>query len=311
MTKGSFITKKEIKKMLSKRDKNTCKNDYGHVFILAGSVGMTGAAVLASQAAMRIGAGLVTLGIPESLNSIVEMKLTEVMTLPLPQTKEGNVDKNAYNKILQFIEKRKVSSLIVGPGLSCGQQTVRLVKKIIQNIELPCILDADGINALEGQTQYSTSVFNRTQTWQIPELNKAKATIIMTPHPGELGRLINESSRNIQKDRIRYATRFAQKNDVIVVLKGYQTIITNGIRTFVNPTGNPGMATAGCGDVLTGMIGGLINQVEGKNLLKAAILGVYLHGLAGDLAARDKTEPGLIATDILERIPQAIKKVNK
>jgi len=311
MAKESFITKKEIKKMLSKRRKNSCKNDYGHIFILAGSVGMTGAAVLASQAAMRIGAGLVTLGIPESLNEIVDVKLTEVMTLPLPETKEGNVDKSAYNKIFQFIEKRKVASLIVGPGLSCGQQTVKLVKKIIQNIELPCVLDADGINALRKQPQHSTSVFNRTQTWQIPELNKAKANIIMTPHPGELGRLINESPRSIQKDRIKYATCFAKENEVIVALKGYQTIITDGSKIFVNPTGNPGMATAGCGDVLTGMIGGLINQVEGKNLLKATISGVYLHGLAGDMAVRDKTEMGLIATDVLEKIPEAIKKVNR
>lgn len=303
MLKASLVTKQEMKKLLGTRRKDSCKNDYGHIFVLAGSPGMTGAATLASQAVMRVGAGLVTLGIPKTLNPILEVKLTEVMTLPLPETEDGKVSKNAYDEIIQFLDKRRVSTLIIGPGLSTSEETMQLVKKIIENVELPCVLDADGINAFKEESG------TRENKWQIPELKTAKSKLVITPHPGELGRLINESVQNIQQDRVKYATSFAKENGVIVVLKGYQTVITNGIQVFINPTGNPGMATAGCGDVLAGIIGGLIAQLKDKSLLETAKLGVYLHGLAGDLAAQDKTEMGLIASDVLENIPLAIKKL--
>ncbi|MFH1239347.1 MAG: NAD(P)H-hydrate dehydratase [bacterium] len=301
--KESLVSRNEMKKLLPTRRKETFKNDYGHILVLAGSPGMTGAAVLACQAAMRAGAGLVTLGIPASLNPILEVKLTEVMTLPLAETGEGKLAEKAVEKIFQFIEQRKVSTLIIGPGLSTAEETCLLVKEIIRDIQLPCVLDADGLNAFKDESA------RNEKRWTIPELKEAKARLILTPHPGELGRLINENPADIQEDRVKYAVNFAKENKTILVLKGYRTVITDGTNVFINPTGNPGMATAGCGDVLSGMIGGFIAQMGAESLLAATSLGVYLHGLAGDLAASEKTETALMAGDVLENIPAAIKKL--
>ncbi|MFH1784470.1 MAG: NAD(P)H-hydrate dehydratase [bacterium] len=309
MAKEKTTTRHYIKTIVTKRKKDTNKSHYGHVLVIAGSRGLSGAAVLASQASLRAGAGLVTLGVPEDLTATVEAKSTEVMTLPLEQTKNGSIDTNAYNVITRFIEQRKISTLVVGPGLSQDERTKRLVKKIIQTVELPCVLDADAINALTTPNIHGMHSLSRPKVLEIPELIKAKANIIITPHPGELGRLLGVSSRAIQQDRVRYALGFARSNGVVIVLKGHRTLITDGMSMFVNPTGNPGMATAGCGDVLAGIIAGLIAQVQGKSLLRAAVMGAYLHGMAADIAVKDKTEMGLIATDILNYMPRAMKKL--
>jgi ADP-dependent NAD(P)H-hydrate dehydratase / NAD(P)H-hydrate epimerase len=301
--KESLLTAGTMSKLIPKRPKDSFKSNYGHILVLAGSPGLTGAAALTCQAAMRAGAGLVTLGIPQSLNHILEIKLTEVMTLPLVQTEEGCLAEKAADRIFKFIEGKKVSALVIGPGLSTSTGTARLVKRIIGNIQLPCVLDADGINIFQENSG------TKGLRWKVDEIKESKARLILTPHPGELGRLINEMPRNIQRDRVKYAVNTARENGVIVVLKGYRSVITDGTKVFINPTGNPGMATAGCGDVLTGLIGSLISQLKDKNLLDAARLGVYLHGLAGDLAAGDKTEMSLIAGDIVENITKAIKKL--
>jgi NAD(P)H-hydrate epimerase len=295
----SMLTSSEIKEILPKRRKDAHKKDFGHVLILAGSCGMTGAAALTCQGALRVGAGLVTLGIPESLNNIMEVKITEAMTVPLPETEEKSLSSKGIGKILDFIERRKVDAVVIGPGLSTNRNTGKLVNEILYEVDLPCILDADGINLLVGQAS----------------LAKAKAKIIMTPHPGELGRLLGKKVEEVQKERIRYAFQFSKENNLICVLKGYQTVTARGEDVFINPLGNPGMASGGSGDVLSGMIGGLVGQLrlmdtEKKHgLLSAAIVGVYLHSLAGDLARREKGEMGLIASDIVEKIPEAIRNV--
>jgi len=248
---------------------------------------------------LRVGAGLVTLGIPESLNPIMEVKITEAMTLPLPETEEKSLSSNGLSEILDFIERRKVDVIVIGPGLSTNRNTGKLVKRILNKADMPCVLDADGINLLGDQTS----------------LSRAKAKVIITPHPGELARLLEKTAEEVQRERIGYASQLAIENDLICVLKGYQTVIARGGDIFVNPVGNPGMASGGSGDVLSGMIGGLIGQLrlmgmgERDSMLSAAIAGVYLHGLAGDLARREKGEMGLIASDIVEKIPEAVRKV--
>lgn len=298
-SRWNMITSSEIREILPKRRKDAHKKDFGHVLILAGSCGMTGAATLACQGALKVGAGLVTLGIPESLNVIMEVKITEAMTLPLPETEEKSLSAKGADEILDFIERRKVDVIVIGPGLSTNRSTGKLVKKILNKVSLPCILDADGINLLASEAT----------------LAKAKAKIIITPHPGELARLLGKKAEEIQRERIGCALRFSEENNLVCVLKGYQTVVTKGEDVFINPLGNPGMASGGSGDVLSGMIGGLVGQLrlmergEKNSLLSAAICGVYLHSLAGDLARREKGEMSLIASDIVEKIPQAIREV--
>jgi NAD(P)H-hydrate epimerase len=294
-----LLTKKFVRKLIPKRCPDTHKGNFGHVLILAGSRGMTGAAVLCANSALRCGAGLVTLGIPESQANIVASRvLPEVMTLPLKGTSQGTLSLSGFSKLKEHITSRKITALAVGPGLSTNPETKKLVKKILTDMDLPVVLDADGINALE-------------KDWI---LKKHKAKIIITPHPGELGRLTKFSAGDIQKNREKFTRKFARDNKLLCVLKGHRTVITDGKKSYINTTGNPGMATGGSGDVLAGMIASLTNQVRSRNskaLLDSAIAGVYLHGLAGDMAAKEKTEIGMIAGDIIEKIPGAIKSVTK
>ncbi|MDI6640869.1 MAG: NAD(P)H-hydrate dehydratase [Elusimicrobiota bacterium] len=304
--KFTRITKKLVKKLIAKRKSNSHKYNYGHVLILAGSRGLTGAAVLCANACIRSGAGLVTLGVPKSQQGIVAKKiLPEIMTLPLKETMQRTISVNAFSEIKNFIHKRKVDVIAIGPGLSTNNSTKKLVKKLVKVIRfIPIILDADGLNAINES-----------------DLKISSHNIIATPHPGELSRITGISTKEIQRRRLEITKKFAKINNIICILKGYQTVINNGDEVFVNTTGNPGMATAGCGDVLTGMISAFIEQVNPthhperhrknlkEKLLNASIVSVYLHGLAGDIAAKEKTEISLIATDIIEKIPEALKSV--
>lgn len=279
------------------------KGSYGRVFVLAGSTGMTGAAVLASQAALRAGAGLVTLGIPKSLNTIVEAKLSEVMTIPLPETTEGSLALTAKPPILEFIERTAPSVLAIGPGLSQNSETVNLIQNLVRKTDRPTVIDADGLNALaDRQTDRSST---RSQVNNL--LSSLPSQAILTPHPGEMARLTGLSVSEIELDRIGIAQEFAREHEVTLVLKGVPTVIA--LRTgevWINSTGNPGMATGGTGDVLTGLIAGLMAQ--GVPVSEAAVLGVYLHGLAGDISAEMSGMHGLIAGDILKAIPEAIER---
>ncbi|HAH21135.1 MAG: NAD(P)H-hydrate dehydratase [Omnitrophica WOR_2 bacterium GWF2_43_52] len=291
----SSSSKRAVPSVFSHRKLDTHKGDYGHIFILAGSRGFTGAAILCANSAMRTGAGLVTLGIPESQYSIVAKRVSvEVMTKPLPETKEKTLSFAAYKKIFDFAKKADV--LAMGPGLSRNPSTQRLVRKIISTIDKPMVIDADGLNALAG----SLDISRRTN-------DERRRTTILTPHLAEFSRLIGKPVTYIQKNREKLAKKIASDYNIILVLKGHKTIVVSpDKKVYINTTGNPGMATAGSGDVLTGMIAALLGQ--GLNGFEAARIGVFLHGLAGDLAAKEKTQAGMIASDIIDKIPAAIKK---
>ncbi len=287
------MPKRKFKAILPARKLDTHKGDYGHIFILAGSVGLTGAAYLASQACLLSGSGLVTLGIPRSLNPIMEVKLTEAMTKPLAETKKSTLSLRALAQIRKILPE--IDALAIGPGISRNYETKRLVRKLLPSLIKPVILDADGINALIGKLKI---------------LRNLKTKLVITPHPGEMARLLNLKAAEIQKNRTKIAKDFARKYNVTVVLKGYRTVVANGDgRVYINETGNPGMASGGCGDVLTGIIAAFLGQ--GMDCYKAARLGVYIHGLAGDIAAKKKGEISLIASDILKRLPDAIKRVSR
>lgn len=244
---------------------------------------------------MRSGAGLVTLGIPESLNNaIIKIKPREVMTFPLAGTKEGTLSPNSYRKIKDFL--KKIDVLVVGPGLTVNKSTQRLIRSIVSKIVKPTIIDADGLNALVGHL----------------ELLRAKsqghrATLIFTPHPGEMARLLGITAKQVQDRRVEVAKRFAGDYKLTLVLKGYHTAVADYKgNLYINKTGGPGMATAGSGDVLSGIIAAFLAQ--GLDAFEASKYAVYLHGLAGDLAAKEKTQLGMIASDIIGKIPEAIKK---
>lgn len=269
------------------------KGTYGHVFVIAGSRGKTGAALMTSRSALRVGAGLVTLAVPESLNNFLEAASFEVMTAPMPETFEGTFSNKASSYLRELAQGKEVIAL--GPGLSTHPETVGLVYDIVQNSKQPLVIDADGINALA----------------QKPEvLRQTQAPVILTPHPGEMSRFLVGTglALPVQSRRIEVTQDVARKYGVYIVLKGARTIISDPTgNVFINLTGNPGMATGGTGDVLTGILAGLIAQ--GLSILDALKAGVYLHGLAGDLVAEDKGESGLIAGDLIEAIPYAIKRI--
>jgi NAD(P)H-hydrate epimerase len=285
-----LLEHEEIRRWLSiPRRPDTHKGDYGHLLVIAGSVGKTGAAAMACEAALRVGAGLVTLAIPKSLNSIMEVKLTEVMTEPLPETPKQTLSLRAFNAILHLCENKR--AVILGPGIGTYKETQSLVLKLIKTLDLPIILDADGLTSLAAQPK---------------TLLATKQPLILTPHPGEMARLIRRTAKEVQEDRIGISRNFSQSHRVYLILKGHRTLIaTPKGEIFINPTGNPGLASGGTGDVLTGMIGGLICQ--GFEILPSLQISVYLHGLAGDDVAQELGEKSLIATDIIKKIPTLLQ----
>lgn len=276
---------------LPPRDPNAHKGTYGHVLVLAGSPGKTGAAAMCALSALRIGAGLVTLGVPESLNDIMEAKLTEVMTEPLPETRERTIALAALHKVLTLMEGKRV--LAVGPGLSTHPETSELVRELLSAARVPLVVDADAINALGPKLE---------------TLPKATVPLILTPHPGELARLLSISREEVVQNRIPIAQKVATSFKVHLVLKGGRTLVVDPEgRVAINMTGNPGMASGGTGDVLTGLIAGLLAQ--GVNAGLAARAGVYLHGLAGDLAAEAVGQEAMLASDLMAQIPDAIRRL--
>ncbi|MBO4780675.1 MAG: NAD(P)H-hydrate dehydratase, partial [Selenomonadaceae bacterium] len=275
---------------LPNRPKDSHKGTCGKILIVAGSRGMTGAASLAAMSAMKVGAGLVTLTTPESLNPIYEMKLTEVMTAPLDEVKQGIIggDK-AAEKILDLAET--VDAILIGSGLGRERETQALVKKIVAEVDKPLILDADAIYPFNGHAE---------------ELKTCKQIPILTPHLGELSALLNIPVEKLRPALVPEVRRAAQEFRAIIVAKCETTIIgyPNG-EIFISPLGNSAMASGGCGDVLAGAIAGLMKQTP-----FAPLTGVWLHGTAGNLAADSKAE-GLIATDVMNHLPDAIKKLRE
>ena len=285
------IEKEYVQSLFPNRNRDSHKGDFGRIFIIAGSKGMTGAAVMAASAAMKSGAGLVTVGCPASLNDILEVKLTEEMTLPLEDGMRGVLSPECIKKILSKLSKSDV--ILFGPGLSEHPDIYRILESVLSWSGKPVIIDADGINALSSN---------------INILRRCKVPIVLTPHPGEMSRLIGIGIKDIQADRINIARTFAMEWNVILVLKGARTIVAQPDgQIYINLTGNPGMATAGSGDVLAGMIASFIGQ--GLSADDAAIAAVYMHGYAGDIAAQKYGEHPLVATDIIKALPEAFKAI--
>lgn len=285
---------KRLSTKIFHREKNTHKNNYGHILILAGSPRMLGAAALTALSTMRSGAGLVTVGIPRSLNLALQKKISPVvMTLPLSESRAGSLGSAAFDDVMNF----PADLIALGPGLSTHPETQKLILRVIRNSNKPLVIDADALNIL------STDVDVLTQTDVIK---------ILTPHPGEMGRLIKRASDYVQNHRVQVASDFAKRFDVTVILKGHHSVIASSSgKSCINKTGNPGMATAGSGDVLTGIVAGFLAQGlrQGLSAFEIAKLACSVHGRAGDLAAKKKTMPAMIAPDIIDEIPAASKGI--
>jgi NAD(P)H-hydrate epimerase len=266
------------------------KGDFGKVCIIAGSIGMSGAAALAGRAALRAGAGLVRVATPRSVLPIVASIEPSFTTVPLPEDGAGRISAEAISTILKIIEEN--DAVAFGPGIGTSGILRSILQSLLEQDGLKLVIDADGLNNLAGMKDWTA---------------KLKANLILTPHPGEMRRLWSGLFRDkIPSDRQQQASQLAQQTGTIVVLKGAGTVVTNGEKVYVNKTGNPGMATAGSGDVLTGVVAALLGQ--GMSSFEAAVLGVYIHGMAGDIAAGKLGQVSLIATDILDSLPDAFIK---
>lgn len=285
----SITGRKAVVSCIPPRYIQSNKGSYGKVFFLTGSIGMTGAGYLAGSAALRTGSGLVYLGVPMTLTPIYDTLLAEAITLPLYDNNTGVLLRKSNDKVLEYINKMDVAA--IGPGLSVNDDITDIVGNIIEKARIPLVLDADALNAISRD---------------VAVLRKLKTQAVLTPHPGEMARLAGITVEEVQNNRIDTALEFACKWKVITILKGAKTVIALPDGTvFINPTGNAGMATAGTGDVLTGIIASLAGQ--GLSMTDAAVAGVYIHGTAGDNAAEKKGMHGLIARDIVEELPGVIK----
>ncbi len=280
--------------MVRKADVN--KGSFGHVLIVAGSLGKSGAALLSGRAALRVGAGLVTVATPADVLPIVAAGMPELMTAPLLATEEGtaslrNLD---YDRFEQVAQGKSV--LAIGPGLSTNDETQQFVRALPRKWSLPLIIDADGLNAFAGRPD---------------ELRERKSELLaITPHPGEMARLLGIRTAEVQERRLAVALEAAARWRAFVILKGFHTILaTPDGRAYVNTTGNPGMATGGTGDVLTGMLAGLTAEFGTQNWERVLGLGVYLHGLAGDVAAERVGQAPLVASDLIEALPEAYARL--
>ena len=287
-----LLTFRKCRGMIKKRTADSHKGTYGHLLVLAGSPGKSGAAILCAEAALRAGSGLVTLGVPESISPAVEEKTTEVMSVSLKDSKDGTFHSNAHEEALKELGERK-TALAVGPGISTSQSAGKFLGKVITECEVPVTLDADALNIISKNPEI---------------LRKTKVPAVVTPHPGEMARLCGIGTKQVQGDRIGVSTRFSEKYGCYVVLKGARTVVsTPGGEVFINPTGNSAMATAGTGDVLTGIIGGLAAQ--GYDPLQSCLFGVFLHGHAADLLLEETGAGGFTASEISRKIPASINSI--
>ena len=268
---------------LPDRKPESHKGDYGKLLLLCGSRGFTGAAYLAAMGALRSGAGLVYLAVPESIYAIEAVKLNEAIVLPLPD-EGGGLSPAAVSEILALLPK--MDAVLIGCGLGQGEGALRAVRTVLENFSGPVVVDADGINLLAKHMDI---------------LRERHAPTILTPHAGEFSRLGGDSTG----DRVAEATKFARESGCILLLKGHETVITDGKETYVNQTGNPGMAVGGSGDLLSGILVSLLGQ--GIEPLTAAACGAWLHGKAGDLCAERMGQYGMLPTDMVEVLPRLLK----
>ncbi len=298
-----LIDKEQARKAVPPRPRDSHKGTYGHVFVVAGSRGKSGAALMAGMAALRAGAGLVTLWLPESLQHDVVGKFPELMTEFLPETGEGTTDESALDSVLARLAE--AHCLVVGPGISTHPSTRLFVRELIRRATVPVVIDADGLNAFAAEAGTLRNDYGQA--------------LVITPHPGEMARLTGLAVAEVQKARLETARSYSHANGCFTILKGAQTIVaTPDSRLFINSTGNPGMATGGTGDILAGLVGRFVAgwyRKPGK--ANSAVLGdylssaVYVHGLAGDLAAEEKGMESLVATDLLSVLPVAFKQLTR
>ncbi len=291
------ITARDAARGIAPRRLDSHKGNYGHVLVLGGSLGKGGAAAMTAMAALRAGAGRVTVATPRSVLATVAGFAPEIMTYPLEETDAGTASRRALEQKSFYDLVKSMSVLALGPGLGQHPDTTSLVEEMVSSFDAPLVLDADGLNALAGS--------------KAKKLGGRKRPLILTPHPGEMARLTGSSTAKVQQERIETARDLAAQRGALVVLKGHRTVVAEPSgKAWINMTGNPGMATAGMGDILTGLIAGLVAQSP-KSFTEATIAGVYLHGLAGDLAAEERGLHSLAATDLLGPLPEAFNIVHK
>jgi ADP-dependent NAD(P)H-hydrate dehydratase / NAD(P)H-hydrate epimerase len=289
-------TAHDLAPLLAPRPMDSNKGMYGHVLIVGGSLGKSGAAAMAGMAALRAGAGLVTVATAKSALPNVAGFAAELMTEPLPETDTGGIGVASIKsgKLQQLASTMTV--VAIGPGIARHPETVEFVQEAVRTLKCPLVIDADGLNAFDGKTEL---------------LDGSKRALVLTPHPGEMSRLAGISTKAVQADRLIVARNFAREHRLVLVLKGNLTIIALPDGTaWVNPTGNPGMATGGTGDILTGMTAGILAQMP-NDAARAAVAAVYLHGLAGDLAEETMGEHSLVATDLLTGLPEAFRRATR
>lgn len=277
------LTHKDVQNRLPDRKPNAHKGDFGKILLLCGSRGYTGAAALAAMGALRCGAGLVYLGVPESIYTIEAVKLTEAIVFPLPDL-DGKFANSSFDRILPLLPK--MDAVLIGPGIGCSEGTFSLVEKVLKSFNKTVVLDADGINVLSGH---------------IDILRGRTGSTILTPHEGEFTRV----GAVLTENRIESAKEFAQQSNSVVLLKGRNTVITDGDCVYVNPTGNPGMAVGGSGDVLAGIITALLGF--GLEPIEAAACGAWLHGAAGDICADEIGQYGMLPSDMIAVLPRLLK----
>jgi hydroxyethylthiazole kinase-like uncharacterized protein yjeF len=291
--KLELVEKDEVRPFFEKRASDTHKGTYGHLLCVGGSWGKTGSISMSAKAALRLGAGLVTVATAESCLPLVARSMMELMTEPLPETKHKTIAAEAAGRVLELL--RGKTGLLLGPGLSTDPSTAEFVRALLPRIKVPTLIDADGLNIIAANPDL---------------LQSLKTEAVLTPHPGEFSRLIGVPIPEVLAKRLELAPAFARDRGVHLVLKGYRTLTCapDG-RVFVNPTGNPGMATGGAGDVLSGMIASLM--IQEKDMPGAVRAAVYLHGLAGDLGAEKLGEKFLAAGDLIRFVPAAIKALER
>lgn len=274
---------------LSIRPRDAHKGMMGSVLIVAGSRKMPGAAILSAMSALRAGAGLVTVAAPESALAALQSHLVETTFLPLSDSSEGELLESSFSDF--FEQSKKCDAVLIGPGLGTSAGVKRFVLKTLSNLSSPLLLDADALNVLGTD---------------LSSLKKSKASIVITPHPGEMSRLLGIPVKEVQDNRERMATVCAKFSEAIVVLKGYHSVLTDGEQVEINTTGNPGMAKGGMGDALSGLLAAFL--ARGMSSFEAARLAVHIHGLAGDLAAKKWGEESMIARDLIDCLSDVLKK---
>jgi NAD(P)H-hydrate epimerase len=290
----NVIAARDVGPLIGPRSAEANKGNYGHVLVVGGSVGKAGAAAMAGMAALRAGAGLSTVATAESVLPTVAAFHPELMTEPLPETDAGTLSTGAQARIGELANGKSV--LAIGPGISRDEQTAELVRTLVAKLQVAMVVDADGLNAFERRTD---------------ELRGKGRTLVITPHPGEMARLAGCTVADVQKDRLGVARNFARAHQLIVVLKGHRTLaVQPDGEAWVNTTGNPGMATGGTGDVLTGVVAGMIAQ-HPKQAFAAVTAAVNLHGLAGDVMCERVGEHSLVATDLLRGLPEAFRRTRE